>query len=164
VPGLVPGASGETGISFDCGTVFGLDELKFGVGGDGCGGAGAPYAGAVPLAGGAEFAACAPSTSINAPMMDTHPTTTNAVNAIRSSRFIVSWSLRFIIAGSVTQYGRRTFPGRPGRRTSAFVYWLGWMRGPESVEWEEDAILSERVRCSKYIQNGRRTIVRICRA
>jgi hypothetical protein len=93
VPGLVPGVSGETGISFDCGTVFGLDGLMFGVGEDGCcGGAGAPYAGAAPRAGEAEFAACAPSVSTQGPMMDTHPTTTNAVNATRLNRFIVWWS------------------------------------------------------------------------
>jgi hypothetical protein len=56
--------------------------LTFGVGGDDGAGAGAT----APFAWGAGFAASAPA--ISTPMMATHPTTRNAVSAIRFDLFI----------------------------------------------------------------------------
>ena len=65
-PGSALGATGETGVSGACGTVFGTDGLKVGGGG-----------------GGGGFTNCACAAPMAMPKQATHPVTKNVAGAIR---------------------------------------------------------------------------------
>jgi hypothetical protein len=87
----VLGVPGETGVSGDCGTVFGLDGLKTG-GGDG----------------GTGFTNCACACSIATPKHASHPAKKNFASAIRSDLvvcIVISCETMFRLRYELTTLG-----------------------------------------------------------